>query len=82
MGPEVSSSEAGNGDSDSQSQATEADSGGKCETSEVPVKNLTWSDAGSSDESSVDFCSLNVSVLRGSLVVSLVTMAEMPTSKN
>jgi len=67
MGPEVASSEAGNGDSDSQSQAT----GGKCETSEVPVKNLTWSDAGSSDESSVDFCSLNVSALRGSLVVSL-----------
>ena len=39
------------GDSDSQSQVTEADRDGECETSEVPVKTLTWSDAGSSDES-------------------------------
>jgi len=68
--------------SDSQSQATEADSDGECETSEVPVKTLTWSDAGSSDHdgSPINFCSLNMSifytyrqpVLRVSLVVSLV----------
>ena len=50
MEPEVASSESGNGDSDSQSQVTEADSGGESETSEVSVKNLTWSDADSSDE--------------------------------
>ena len=37
-------------------------SNGECEKSEVPVKNLTWSDASSSDESPANVCSLNVSI--------------------
>jgi len=42
--------------------ASEADSDGECETCEGPVKNFTWNDAGSSDESPINFCSLNLNM--------------------
>jgi len=46
---------------DPQSQVSEWDSDNGCKTSEVLVIGLSlWTDASSSDESSVNFCSLNI----------------------